>query len=323
MRRGIWIGAALLVAVVAAIPLWLVLDDGGVRRLGSIDSTTVGQAGRMTIPGVNGDVALPIDSFVFRLVRPVGATQPEVDSINVTLSVGTSMPQLVGRTVLGTKAATAKLELVRSINTQPTAYLTFDLTNVSIDGLQDDYSAQSAAGESGTEAITLRYDAMSMSCIPVACAQPDHTQGNASELGIPELGSNAVMMDAVSVPVPKGGKGAEAFAPAKVTTSLNYLLPGLFRAAQQGAAFKETVEVDLVKPAVDSVRKIATYKFGSATVTSLAISATPSDAAVVVLELSYRRLGATAYAYNNNGTLDKAPSFCFSLDTKSSSCTGL
>jgi hypothetical protein len=32
MRRGIWAGAAIAIAVVVAIPLWLVLDDGGERN---------------------------------------------------------------------------------------------------------------------------------------------------------------------------------------------------------------------------------------------------------------------------------------------------
>ncbi len=36
MKRGLWIGAAILVAAAAAIPLWLVVDDGGDRRAGAV-----------------------------------------------------------------------------------------------------------------------------------------------------------------------------------------------------------------------------------------------------------------------------------------------
>jgi hypothetical protein len=128
MRRGIWVGAAILVAVAAAIPLWLVVHDGGVRRLGALDPATVhGEAGRLTL-GTSPPIA--IDSFVFRMRRPAGASQPELDSIEVTFPSDSSMPQLVGRAVQGSKAESAKVELVRSIDGALTTYLKFDLTNV-------------------------------------------------------------------------------------------------------------------------------------------------------------------------------------------------
>ncbi len=41
MRRGIWIGAAVLIAFAAAIPVWLVLDDdGGERTQGALTQPT-------------------------------------------------------------------------------------------------------------------------------------------------------------------------------------------------------------------------------------------------------------------------------------------
>jgi hypothetical protein len=51
---------------VAAIPLWLVLDEGGVRRLGAIDAESSGQAGQLTLAGVNGGAPIPIDSSASR-----------------------------------------------------------------------------------------------------------------------------------------------------------------------------------------------------------------------------------------------------------------
>lgn len=40
VKRTVWIGLVMLVAVAAAVPLWLVLADGGERRTGAISDAT-------------------------------------------------------------------------------------------------------------------------------------------------------------------------------------------------------------------------------------------------------------------------------------------
>jgi len=317
MRRGIWFGAAVLVALAAALPLWLVLDDGGVRRLGAIDSTSTGVAGQLTLAGVNGGAPVPIDSFALRVSRPVGAAQPAVDSIEVTLPLATSMTQLVSRAVNGTKAATGKVELVRSVNGALTAYLTFDLTGVNIEGFDDSFSTSSSGGVTeGAERIVLRYDAMTMTCPPSSCAEPTHQQGSASELGVPDLGAMAVRLRSGQSSVPKNFKEAGA-AVVSVNMQANYLLPGLFSRARDGKALEKTVQVDLVRHSSDNPRKTATYKLGAASVTSLAIGNTSDDVLDVQVQFSSRHFGLTTYTYTNAGALDKSPSFCFT------SCAGL
>lgn len=59
MKRGIWIGTAVLVAAVAAVPLWLSLD-GGSRNQAALAETTETEARRSNhlaedAPGVIGE----------------------------------------------------------------------------------------------------------------------------------------------------------------------------------------------------------------------------------------------------------------------------
>lgn len=311
MRRPLWIGAAALVAAAAAIPLWLVIDDGGVRRLGAIDSTASGQAGQLTLAGVNAGAPIPIDSFAFVVRRPVGAAQPELDAIEVSLPLATNMTQLVTRAVQGSKAATGKVELVRSINGTLTAYLTFNLTNVSVDGFDDSYStlSPSAQLDDGAEAITLRYDAMTMSCIPSVCAEPTHPQGTGTELAVPGDGALAVRLDSGNFSVPKNfDKGGSIAATAVMGPS--YLLPALFARAREGTVSEKTVRVELVRSHESSVRKVATYKLGAAVVTSLAINYS-GEALVVRVGFSSDHFGVTTYTYTSAGVQDKASTSCY------------
>jgi type VI protein secretion system component Hcp len=194
MRRGIWIGAALSIAVVAAIPLWLVLDEGGVRRLGAIDAESSGQAGQLTLAGVNGGAPIPIDSFAFQVRRPVGATQAE-ESIEVTLPLGTSMTQLVSRAALGSKAATGKVELVRTNNNTLTAYLTLNLTNVSVEGYDDSYSTNSSGGVS--KAATYKLGAAAVTSLAISDSGQETTV--VAELSSPHFGVTTYSYTAAGV----------------------------------------------------------------------------------------------------------------------------
>lgn len=311
MKRALLIGAAIAVAVAAAIPLWLVLDDGGVRRLGAIDPAATGQAGQLTLAGVNGGAPFPIDAFVFRVSRPAGSAQPQVDSIEVTLPLGMHMTQLVNRAVQGSISATGKVELIRSINGTLTASLTFNLTNVRVDGFDDGYdTSQTGHVVGGAEKIALRYEALTMSCIPTVCAEPTHQQGSASEFASPNDGTLAVKLESGSFSVPKDFKKDVGSIAATATMHPNYLLPALFSRARGGTAFEKTLEVNLVRSILDTARKVATYKLGAAAVTSLQISYS-GDAPLVQVELSSKHFSVTTYSYTNAGVQDKAPTSCF------------
>lgn len=309
MRRGIWVGAAIVVAIAAAIPLWLVLDDGGVRRLGAIDAASTGQAGQLTLAGVNGGAPIPIDAFAFRLSRPVGSAQPEVDSIGVELRLGTNLTQLVNRAVAGSISATGKVELVRSINGTLTAYLTFNLTNVRVDGFDDGYSTTSGSVEGGAEKITLRYEALTMSCIPSVCAEPTQPPGTVTELAIPDDGANPVKLESGSFSVPKDFKKDVGSIAATVAMPPSYLLPALFVRARDNKRFVKPVEVNLVRPILDNQRKVATYKFGAAALTLLEISYS-GESPLVQVELASQNFSVTTYTYTSTGVPDKSATFC-------------
>jgi hypothetical protein len=77
MKRGLWIGAAILVAAAAAIPLWLVVDDGGDRRAGAL-SPERSSAGAWSIEldGVKAGPAVSVAGCVTE--ADVGATETGV-----------------------------------------------------------------------------------------------------------------------------------------------------------------------------------------------------------------------------------------------------
>jgi type VI protein secretion system component Hcp len=320
MRRGVILGAAILVAAVAAIPLWLVLDDGGVRRLGSLDPTTVhGSAGRLTF---GTGAPIPIDSFSLNVARPVGAAQPETDSISVTFSLFDRTPALVGRAVGSTKPDPAKIELVRSGGGTSTVYLTVDLTNVSIESLEDFISTENGRAN-GTAEITLRYDSMTVTCTTAVCGQPIHAAGHASDILIPDLGDRAVVLESGAFAVPKAFQAAKQFS-STVTMGPTYLLVPLIARAKDGRTFEKTIQADLYRNAVgeEAPRKFATYKLAGTVVTSLGVSVS-NELPVVSFQLASRRVGVYGYTYTNAGVLEKTNTFCWDADKAAAGCTGL
>jgi hypothetical protein len=319
MRRTVWIGAIALVAIVAAIPLWLVVaDDDGVRRLGAIDAATTGQVGQLTLAGVNAGAPIPIDSAALRVTRPVGAAKPE-ESIALTLPLGTSMPQLVSVTAGAAKAATGKVELVRFSEGTAATELTFDLTGVSIERFDDSYQAGSSGDlqAGGVESIVLRYDGMTMTCTPALCEQPNHGDGPYTEISVPDLGTQAAWVLSGKLSVPRNLKEETAAAVATTTMLPSYLLPGLLTRAREGNPFGKVVKVDLAKFVDNNRRKTATYKFGTASITSLVIARHRTDLPSVQFELSSRHFSVTTYSYSAAGVAEKPSTFCFP------SCTGL
>ena len=73
MKRFLWAGAAVLVAAVVAVPLWLALDGDDARRTAALATPVAGSAdlGKLTLVGkVNGTVTAQVRSFDFQIKSP-------------------------------------------------------------------------------------------------------------------------------------------------------------------------------------------------------------------------------------------------------------
>jgi hypothetical protein len=99
MRRGLWIGAAIFVAAAAAIPLWLVVDDGGDRRAGALSSErTSAGAWSIEVDGVKAGPAVSVAGCVTEAdvqKVSVGPDNPDKKHINA-LTHGECVLQVTG-----------------------------------------------------------------------------------------------------------------------------------------------------------------------------------------------------------------------------------
>jgi type VI protein secretion system component Hcp len=124
MKKTIWIGAAIVVAVAAAIPLWLVLDNGGERRAGALtEPTGTGDIGRLTISTINGGAPFPIRSF--KVGRSAGVPD-KLHPLEILRPIDAVSPLLLSAALPGTTIGpSAKLELLNGGK----PYMVYEVTN--------------------------------------------------------------------------------------------------------------------------------------------------------------------------------------------------
>jgi septal ring factor EnvC (AmiA/AmiB activator) len=95
MRRGIWIGAAILVAVAAAVPLWLALDDegGSARRPAALAAQTDCSSAR----DAEACAALlrqlqAVDAGYSKLETQLAATASDIAALQTAAGAGRDAP---------------------------------------------------------------------------------------------------------------------------------------------------------------------------------------------------------------------------------------
>lgn len=184
MKPLLWTGIAIAAAAVLAVPIWLAVDDGGPRRAAALNPASAENAvlfsdvGKLTIAGINGGNPLPLSAFAYKVRRPVGATQPEVDVLEVVRRVDTASPSLLSLGLRGAKATTARLELLehRPQGTPRPVFMTINLTNVLVDSYDDAHSGISNFVP--VESIGLKYDTVSVVCAVPTCGSSPATTGD-------------------------------------------------------------------------------------------------------------------------------------------------
>jgi type VI secretion system Hcp family effector len=144
----LWAGAAILAAVVLAVPLWLVLDDDGARRTAALASPTPGAAdiGTLTLVGPKiGTLSIPVQSFSFTVKSPRDAATGQATSsvvrgpLDVVKPIDANSPALF-KTLVGNDAiTTAKLDLAEagSPESEAVPYVSYEFTNAKVRSWRD------------------------------------------------------------------------------------------------------------------------------------------------------------------------------------------
>jgi type VI protein secretion system component Hcp len=139
MKRLFVAGGAVLAAVVLAVPLWLALDDDGVRRTGALVTPTgTGEIGRLTLVGkISGTVVVPVRSFDLEVRSPRDAATGQTKGsllykpLAVIKPIDPSSPTLFKMLVNNEGITSAKLELTTS-GEKPGVYMAYDFTGAAI-----------------------------------------------------------------------------------------------------------------------------------------------------------------------------------------------
>ena len=142
MRRGLWVGAAVLLALVAAIPLWLALDGDGERRAAALqEPTSSGDVATLTLTSAaSGTLAIPVQSFSLSMTSPRDAAsglatgQPRYGPLRILKQVDASSPALFKMVVNNEGITAATLETKDSLGR---SVLSYSFTNARVSRWQD------------------------------------------------------------------------------------------------------------------------------------------------------------------------------------------
>jgi type VI protein secretion system component Hcp len=139
MKRILWIGVAVLVAAVVAVPLWLVLDDDGARRAGAlVTPTAAGDVGRLTLIGPqSGTVVVQVRSFDVEVKSPRDAATGQASGkvlympLKVLKAIDAKSPTLLKMLVSHESLSSANLELTvpAGVESKPGTYMTYEFAN--------------------------------------------------------------------------------------------------------------------------------------------------------------------------------------------------
>jgi type VI protein secretion system component Hcp len=303
MRRGLWIGAGLIACALAAVPLWLLLDDGDERRTAALSSTpaAVGTAGTLKLAGVKDSMA--IESFAVDIKRE-SESGPAVDRIEIVRMVDISSPALLNM-LTGKKAATGSIEWLRS--GQLAARL--NMTNVAV----VDYAQHDAeSDEPGSERLVLEYDTLQMSQqLPTAMEGELERQERILMTGIHNDPAEIVTTTFAA----RQNASAKASFPPFETVLLGNgrLLPGLVDRARSGATVGDVrVHLKGNPPQTGQNPDYARYDLRNAIVDSLQLF--PQGATLrTKIGLSYSRVQLSTFVKNQQGAVSSGPGYCFDL----------
>jgi type VI secretion system Hcp family effector len=124
MKRGIWIGAGIVLLLAAAPALWLVLGDDTRRAGALVEPTGGGEVGKLVITGSrSGVITVPVQSFTWGLQIPTdpvtGAAtgHRRYQPLQILRPIDATTPQLFNMVVTHEAITSAKLDLMTTAAT--------------------------------------------------------------------------------------------------------------------------------------------------------------------------------------------------------------
>jgi type VI protein secretion system component Hcp len=308
MRRAIWIGAAIAVAVVAAPVLWVALDNGGSTTSGALVEPTAGaaNAAKLTLTGAQGGVVqIPVASFSWGLTVPTSAGQTAGATRRVPLQIikpiDATTPTLFSMLVGNEAIQTAKLDL---LNSSGATYLSYTFANASVSGWDD----------TSSEKLTLYYQSFTTSLpkasrpsAPAAQVVGQVTIAGVSAAPLPIVGF-ATGSSSPRDPATGAATGKRMHKPVTVTRAADGYDPSVLQKVLTNGALG-TITVELQRPDPTGVMQTyATYVYSNAFGVEVEDSGA-AGAGVVTQELKFNfdKIDVTVGGQTATDSLTAAP----------------
>jgi type VI secretion system secreted protein Hcp len=307
MKRAIWIGAAIAVAVVAAPVLWLVLGNGGDRTSGALVEPQAGAANvaTLTVTGAkSGVVTIPVQSFSWGLTVPTSGGQVSGAARRLPLDlikpIDETSPTLFNMLVTNEAIQTAKLDL---LNSSGLPFLSYTFANASL-GNWDDTSS---------EKLSLYYQSFTASLVKgVRPAAP--ASQVIGQMTAPSIGANPVPITgfATGVISPRDAStglatGKRQHKPVVVTRAADGYDPTVLQKVSSGAVLG-TITIELQRPNASGVMETyATYTYTNTFGTSVEDSGAAGSVSTQELKFSYQQVDIAVGKQTATDSLAAAP----------------
>jgi type VI secretion system secreted protein Hcp len=307
MKRAIWIGAAIAVALVAAPVLWLVLDDGGGRTSGALVEPQAGAANvaKLTVTGVkSGVVSIPVQSFSWGVTVPTSSGQVSGAARRLPLDlikpIDETSPTLFNMLVTNEAIQTAKLDL---LNSSGLPYLSYTFSNASLANWDD----------TNSEKLSLYYQSFTASLVkaarPAAPASQVIGQMTAPSIGVSPV---PIVGFATGVISPRDAStglatGKRQHKPVRVTRAADGYDPTVLQKVSS-AAVLGTITIELQRPNASGVMETyATYTYTNTVGTSVEDSGAAGGVPTQELNFSYQQVDIKVGTQTATDSLSTAP----------------
>ena len=288
MKRLLWIGLVVLVAVVIAVPAWIALDDGdSVRRAGALaQPTAAGDVGTLTlVGGPSGTLTIPVQSFDWQVVSPrdtasgAATGQAQRRPFSFLKAIDENSPVLFKMLTTNEAIQSAKLELQRTNGEgEPETYMTYDLGAGGLASWDD----------TNNEKVELAYTSITTSGKPSA-ATSENAVGQLTALGqtvpITDFATGVKSPRDAASGLATGKRQHKPFTISKPIDAMSAsLLPKLLGNQTLG-----DVTVELQRPdAKGNLATYATYTYKKAFVSAIDHSGAAGSAPAENLELVFQ-----------------------------------